>query len=96
MSSLSHEDNHQRKKEFFNRLENLIAEYPELTSIPNDDGCFDDDDFDPAAPSIITGLIIVVSTKDINDYEQLFVEKPYEQSHFHTIGMMKSALARIL
>lgn len=95
MSALSHEDNHQRKKEFFNRLENLIAEYPELTSRPDDDVCFDED-FDPSAPSIITGLIIVVSIKDINDYEQLFVEKPYEQSHFHTIGMMKSALARIL
>ncbi len=99
MSNLSNDKNKDRKKEFFSRLDQLILEYPELTTpyhTPDCDHEDEDPDFDPSAPKVITGVILLVTTCDLNNYEGMFLERPYEQSHFHTLGMVHAALERIL
>lgn len=98
MSFLSHEKNKQQKEKFFNRLHELISEYPEIISPyeDEDDEHDPDCDFDPNSPKVVTGVVIFITTNDLNNYETLFIEKPFEQSHFHTLGMVNAALDRIL
>lgn len=99
MSLLSHEKNKQRKEKFFDRLNELISEYPEIISPyedEDDDDHDEDCDFDPNSPKVVTGMVLLITTNDLNNYETLFFEKPLEQSHFHTVGMVKAASDRIL
>ena len=78
------------------RLDRLISDYPELVTPFHDIDCDNTDGFDPSAPKIVTGVVLLITTRDVNDYENMFLEKPEEQSHFHTLGMVKAALDQIL
>ncbi len=88
-------ENKARRDEFFEKLTTLISEFPELTTA--DDVCDDClcNGFDPDAPVIVTNIVIGVTIRNIDNYEQLFWTTPYGQSHFATKGII-SAVAEML
>lgn len=87
-----------KKEKFFDRLNDLISEYPEIISHyqDEDDEHDHDCDFDPNAPKVVSGIVLLVTTRDLNGYETLFLERPFGQSHFHTSGMVRSASDQVL
>lgn len=89
MSEISHEDYNTRRDRFFHRLEELIAEYPDVMTQANGIEHDCDCDYNPDAPKMISGMVVIVTTRNADDWEQLFWEKPSGQSYFHTIGMVR-------
>lgn len=92
MSELDHEDYNTRRDRFFHRLEELISEYPDVMTQPNCTEYDCDCDYNPNSPKMISGMVVIVTTRNADDWEQLFWEKPSGQSHFHTIGMVREVL----
>lgn len=88
-------ENRVRRDEFFEKLTALISEFPEITT--SDEVCEDcqSDGFDPNAPAVLTNIVIGVTIRNIDDYEQLFWTTPYGQSHFTTKGVV-SEIASML
>ena len=81
-------ENRARRDEFFEKLSALIPEFPELTTA--DDVCDDcqSDGFDPDAPVVVSNIVIGVTIRNIDDFEQLFWTTPYGQSYFTTKGIV--------
>lgn len=86
------EDYNTRRDRFFHRLEELIAEYPDVMTQPSGIEHDCDCDYNPDAPKMISGMVVIVTTRNADDWEQLFWEKPSGQSYFHTIGMVSEVL----
>ena len=79
----------ERHKEFFARLEDLVAQYDEL-ALPSIDLC-EDPDFDPAAPKMIDGMVVVICYKNIQGFEELMTIAPLHQNSYLTIGLLSEA-----
>lgn len=88
-------ENRARRDEFFEKLSALIAEFPELTTA--DDVCDDclNDGFDPDAPVVLTNIVIGVTVRNIDDFEQIFWTTPYGQSFFTTKGIVSEISAML-
>lgn len=91
MSNINEEEYNTRRDRFFHKLEELISEFPDVMTRPTIiDAC--DHNHNPDSPKMISGIVVIVTTRDADDWEQLFWEAPSGQSHFHTIGMVREVL----
>lgn len=94
--SLAERKNRKRRDEFFNELEQLMARYPELVE-PNEDYLehlreVHGDKFVENSPKMITGIVLTISCRNAEDWEDLIWIQPYSQSHFQTVGMLTNTL----
>jgi hypothetical protein len=84
------------RDQFFRELEALINNYPELTQASEDFlNHFEEEhpnEFNAEAPSIITAIVLAVTVRNSEDWENLFYITPYGQSHFHTLGMLTNVV----
>lgn len=87
-----HDDSNRTKRdEFHRRLKELMGEYPEMFESPEDaEHC---EHYDPSSPKVITGLVLVYSTQNLDRFEEIFWTDPAEQVHWLGIGLLKSAAA---
>lgn len=94
MIEVNYEEYNSRRDQFFHRLEALMAEYPDIMTKPTvGDHEFECEcGYNPDTPKIISGMVVIVTTRNADDWEQLFWEKPSNQSYFHTIGMVREVL----
>jgi len=83
-------ENRARRDEFFDRLNNLISEFPELTSVDEDDEFSCNCGFDRDSPRMVTGIVLAVIIRNLDDFEQIFWTTPYGQSHFLTKGIINA------
>lgn len=93
MSLLANEEHKEKRDAFFGELEMLISRYPEMTQRPrcNHPDCETCGDYDDNASKMVTGIVLVITTRNTQDIEEIIWEKPYGQSAFHTIGMLHEA-----
>ena len=92
-----------RRDEFFSRLDALIHEYPELHNVmareysddPSadywDSGC-DIPNFDPNAAVFQQGVVLLISTSNVDNWEDLVITGPLRQSQYMTAGMIHAAM----
>lgn len=92
-----------RRNEFFDRLQTLIGEYPELTSTlvrmhqqdPADsywDQLGDTPGYNPSSPVMITGIALLIATTNTEGWEEMVLTEPHGQSIYMTHGMIGEAL----
>ena len=80
-------ENREKRDAFFEKLNALISEFPELTEADvHHEDC--DCGFNPDSPIIVTGIIVGVTIRNTDDFEQIFWTTPYGQSHFTTKGVI--------
>ena len=91
---LHDERNRHRREEFHSRLKGLMGEYPEMFEPPDDvleHMAMEHEDFNLSSPQIITGLVLVYCTQNLERFEQIFWTDPAEQVHWLSLGMLNSA-----
>ena len=82
-------ENREKRDAFFEKLNALISEFPELTEADvHHEDC--DCGFNPDSPIIVTGIIVGVTIRNTDDFEQIFWTTPYGQSHFLTKGIINA------
>lgn len=88
------------REEFFGKLRQLIAEYPNLADrMARDEaesGICDCDPaqhpkFDPSSPVYLQGLVLVISHANMDHFEDISILAPPGQSTFMTKGLIASA-----
>ena len=94
-----------RRNEFFAKLEALIQQYPELTTTlsrqyaaGSEYGFETEGDwppYDPNSPTMINGLVLVITTVNMDGWEDLVVTEPTAQSRYLTGGIVSKALELI-
>lgn len=95
MSRINQEDLIERKNLFFSKLDNLIAEFPELIQPPvydEDDPFCDLHKEESGTMKMVTGIVVILTTKNDKDWENVMFTAPYAQSAFFTRGMVNAAL----
>lgn len=89
-----------RRDEFFQRLAALIDEFPEISSFLRrayEASHFDGIDiepewaYNPESPTIIQGLVLIVSTTNMEMWEDVMVMDPTRQSQYLTEGLLNAA-----
>lgn len=91
-----------RRSQFFDRLRSLIDEFPEITDRQRRQWEHDPHDehwqaengypaFDPKAPIAVEGILLIVSCRNLDGYENIAFIEPHEQSHFMTKGLLAEA-----
>lgn len=48
--------------------------------------------FDPASPMLCDGLIVIVSHRNLDGFEDMSVIRPRETSHYQDLGLLHAAL----
>lgn len=96
----------QRRQEFFARLEHLIQQYPELTNILQREhaldpcssywDCADGTSFDPNCPNVVQGIVLLISTANLDGWEDFVITDPAPQSQYMTNGMLWAAARQYL
>lgn len=92
-----------RRDEFFAKLDKLILEYPELHNVMareySADPCADYWDsecdipnFDPNAAVFQQGVVLLISTANVDNWEDLIITEPTRQSQYMTAGMVQAAM----
>jgi len=79
----------ERNKEFFERLEELVAQYGELELFGD---VSEDPDFDPASPRILEGIVLILSHRNMQGVSSLTCIDKLHQNRFFTMGMLQGAL----
>jgi len=92
----------ERRIEFFDRLSDLLDDFPELQTRmqrshqndPSDDHWYDEDgeDFDPQSPTLRTGIVLVIAHANMQMWEDISFLEPPHQSRFLTVGLLTEAL----
>lgn len=83
-----------RQDAFFDALEGLIAEYPEITNGDPDDLADEiTDGFDPSSPKMLAGLVLLLATNNVDGWSELTVLRPRNQLHYFTTGMLHQGLS---
>ena len=92
-----------RRDEFFSRLDQLILEYPELHSVMAreysadpasdywDSEC-DIPNYNPEAAVFQQGVVLLISTANVDNWEDLIITEPTRQSQYMTAGMVHAAM----
>jgi len=92
---------------FFSELRELIDRYPSIggrmAATAADDPGADwalpvpgyHSGFDPSAPMLLEGIVLVVSHRNIDGFEDLSVIRQRESSHYHDLGLLTAAIETI-
>jgi hypothetical protein len=92
-----------RRGEFFDKLDALLNEFPEIESRmkrsyaedPTDPYWTDDEEhqeFDPASPVVRTGIVLVLAHSNMQQWEDISWLDPLTQPHFMTKGLLATAM----
>ena len=85
-----------RRDEFWQRLEALLDEYPEIMAGFDDvlDGEMDERGllFNPDTPKYWQGFVLIVSVRNMDDWESMVVLDPAKQSGYMTDGLLTAAI----
>lgn len=86
-----------RRQEFWERFETLMNDFPEImTSFDAHLGGDIDERgilFNPDSPKFWQGFVLVVSVRNVDHWESMFIVDPPEQSGYMTSGMLTCATA---
>lgn len=99
--NINEKESASKKAEFFNKLYDLISEYPELYESYSGlleiiEECDEDHTgFDPDLPKLVTGVVLCVAVRNSDDWEQLFWTAPYGQSSFMNVGILTNVLEMV-
>lgn len=94
-------DTKARRIEFFDRLDQLLNDYPELQTRmlrsyeedPADEHWISqEENFDPQSPTLRTGLVLVIAHANMQMWEDVTFLEPPNQSRFLTAGLLTNAL----
>lgn len=88
------------KEHFLNELRLLVGRYPNIANAMVDtitengeehcDGC--ECTFDPNSPTILEGIALVLSHKNLDGWSDLAVISPSDQDRFVTSGLLTEAI----
>jgi hypothetical protein len=94
----------ERREEFWARLNAVFDDFPELRSglkkSYGDQDALDDGDsmlmdmlgpFDETAPTFVDGMVLVLSIRNTQHYENMCVLEPKTQSSYMTAGLLNQA-----
>lgn len=91
----------QKRDEFFDELRALLNKYPNLANYQARKYAFDAANmeapgdgypvYDPASPMFLQGVVVLLTHSNMENYEDLQILDPYEQSHYLTVGMLSRA-----
>ena len=98
-------DSKQQRDQFFQELRDLLAKYPNIALNQRReyerrpellaDYEVEDDGYprwDPESPMILHGIVLLVNHSNLEHFEDLQLLIPFEQSNYHTVGMLSNAL----
>jgi hypothetical protein len=51
--------------------------------------------FDPASPMLCDGLVVIVSHRNLDGFEEMSVIRQRESSHYHDLGLLTAAIGSI-
>lgn len=97
--SLMEKKNKDRRQQFFLELEGLMNRYDEL--FESDEEMLDHireahpNEYDEYAPKIMSGVMLIYTTRNTDGWEDIFYVYPETQSRFHNIGMVSNVLELI-
>lgn len=92
---------------FFTELRDLIDRYPSIggrmsaTAADNPDAEWAapqpgwHNGFDPSSPMLLEGLVLVVSHRNLDGFEDLSVIRQRESSHYQDLGLLTAAIQTI-
>lgn len=93
--------NKKQREEFFEELRALIQKYPNIGDHMKREYAEDPTDsawditgyvsFDPSAPTVLQGVVLLISHTNLDGFEDLQVLEPFDQSHYFTSGMLTRA-----
>jgi hypothetical protein len=85
----------ERRARFWEEFSQLVERYPEISDGLDDVLSGDMDErgilYDPDSPKFVQGTVIIMSIRNVDHWESMFVIEPPEQSHYMTYGLIASA-----
>lgn len=89
-------NNKQQRAEFFAELSTLLEKYANIAenmarNYTADPTAGWDPEYDPTSPVIVRGIVIVITHANMENFEDLQILEPYDQSHYLTAGMLGRA-----